>query len=110
MFRESGAEYFNPDEAARALMTADSSLTQTHANSMAWQQGKGLLERAIVERLDFALETTLGGNTMVGLLAKALIEGLEVRVWFVGLSSPELHIARIRSRVAKGGHPIPDED
>jgi predicted ABC-type ATPase len=26
----------------------------------------------------------------------------------VGLSSPELHIARVRSRVAKGGHDIPD--
>jgi predicted ABC-type ATPase len=24
------------------------------------------------------------------------------------LSSPELHIARVRSRVAKGGHDIPD--
>lgn len=110
MFRESGAEYFNPDEAARALMTANPSLTQRQANSMAWQQGKGLLERAIVERLDFAFETTLGGSTMVSLLANALLDGVEVRVWYVGLSSPELHIARVRSRVAKGGHAIPDED
>jgi predicted ABC-type ATPase len=31
-----------------------------------------------------------------------------VRVWYVGLSSPELHIARVRARVAKGGHDIPE--
>ena len=30
-------------------------------------------------------------------------------MWFVGLSSPELHIARVRARVARGGHDIPEE-
>ena len=30
-------------------------------------------------------------------------------LWFCGLSSPELHIARVRARVAAGGHPIPEE-
>ena len=30
-------------------------------------------------------------------------------VWFVGLSSPEKHISRVRSRVASGGHDIPEE-
>ncbi len=100
MFRENGADYFDPDEAARALMMANPSLTRPQANSTTWQQGKGLLERAIAERLDFAFETTLGGSTMVGLLAKALLDGVEVRVWYVGLTSPELHIARVRSRVA----------
>lgn len=30
-------------------------------------------------------------------------------IWFCGLSSPELHIARVRARVAAGGHPIPEE-
>jgi hypothetical protein len=36
--------------------------------------------------------------------------GGEVRVWYVGLNSPELHIARVRARVAKGGHDIPEAD
>jgi hypothetical protein len=30
-------------------------------------------------------------------------------MWFVGLSSAELHMARVRSRVARGGHDIPEE-
>jgi predicted ABC-type ATPase len=31
-----------------------------------------------------------------------------VRIWYVGLNGPELHIARVRARVAKGGHDIPE--
>ena len=44
---------------------------------------------------------------MTALLEMALFEQLEVRVWYVGLSSPELHLERVRARVAKGGHDIP---
>ena len=31
-----------------------------------------------------------------------------MRIWYVGLESPELHIARVRSRVELGGHDIPE--
>jgi predicted ABC-type ATPase len=109
-FRESGADYFNPDEAARRIRSADPGLTEAEANSAAWHQGKRLLERAIAGRLDFAFESTLGATTIPALLAKAASLGIEVRAWYMGLSSPELHIARVRARVAKGGHDIPEAD
>lgn len=109
MFRRSGADYFNPDEATARILAANPGITTAEANSAAWQQGKRLLERAISERLDFAFETTLGGHTISALLQEALAAGIEVRIWFVGLSSPELHVARVRSRVARGGHDIPEE-
>jgi predicted ABC-type ATPase len=51
----------------------------------------------------------LGGKTITALLARALSEVIEVRVWYVGLSSPELHIARVKSRVEQGGHEIPED-
>lgn len=105
-FRARGADYFNPDEIARRILAANPHLTQEKANSAAWFQGKRLLERAIAERLDFAFETTLGGETMTGLLESAIVAGLEVRIWYVALSSPELHIARVAQRVASGGHHI----
>jgi predicted ABC-type ATPase len=108
MFRAGGADYFNPDEAARQLRAAHPHLTAEAANGAAWQGGRRLLERAIAERLDFAFETTLGGNTIARLLEQALADGIEVRVWYAGLSSPELHVARVRARVAKGGHDIPE--
>ncbi len=65
--------------------------------------------RAIAERCNFAFETTLGRSTITSLLETALLSGIEVRIAYVGLSSPELHIARVRSRVEKGGHDIPEE-
>jgi predicted ABC-type ATPase len=108
MFRQQGVEPFDPDAAARRLLSANPGMTQVAANSAAWHIGRRLLERAIAGRLDFAFETTLGGNTITALLAKALASGVEVRIWYVGLASPELHIARVRSRVERGGHDIPE--
>ena len=109
-FRAFGADYFNPDEAARSLMAANPVLPQAEANAQAWQQGKRLLERAIADGLDFAYETTLGANTMPRLLRAAAQKGIEVLVWYAGLSSPELHVARVKARVMKGGHDIPEAD
>ena len=108
MFLEAGAEYFNPDEAAAEILSRNPGLSQQQANSVAWQQGKRLLERAIKEHRYFAFETTLGGNTIPKLLDEAISAGIEVRVWYVGLEGPELHMARVRSRAAKGGHGIPE--
>jgi predicted ABC-type ATPase len=107
-FRERGADYFNPDEASRAIRDKNPGIALEQANSAAWFEGKRLLERAIRERLDFAFETTLGGHTIAALLETAMAAGIEVRIWYAGLDSAELHIARVRARVAKGGHDIPE--
>jgi predicted ABC-type ATPase len=109
-FREAGGAYYNPDEAAGAIRKAIPRLTQVEANAAGWQQGRRLLERAIAERLDFALETTLGASTIPKMLAAAAEAGCEVRAWYAGLDSVEHHIARVRSRVRKGGHDIPEAD
>jgi predicted ABC-type ATPase len=108
MLLQNEVEYFNPDEAARRILSTNPGMSPEDANSAAWQQGKRLLERAIDERSDFAFETTLGGHTITSLLKQALYEKIEVRIWFAGLASPNLHIARVRARVASGGHDIPE--
>ncbi len=109
-FRNAGADYYNPDEAARKLRQSRPALAQREANSLAWQQGKRLLEKAIEGRLDFAFETTLGAATIPALLRDAASRGFAVNIWYVGLSSVELHVARVRARVARGGHDIPEAD
>ena len=109
-FRGHGADYFNPDEAAAFLRAAHPGLDAATANAAAWQQGRRLLERAIAGRLDFAFETTLGGATMPRLLSDAAAQGFEVRVWYAGLDTVKRHIRRVRSRVARGGHDIPEAD
>jgi predicted ABC-type ATPase len=106
--REAGGRYYNPDEAARTLRVVDPSLSVAEANARAWEEGRAGLERAIARHEDFTFETTLGGATIAGLLARALDEGLAVVVRYVGLDTPERHIARVQARVAQGGHDIPD--
>lgn len=107
---KANGHYYNPDEAAATLRAANPDLTQLESNSAAWHNGVELLRSAIQERLDFSFESTLGANTIPGLLRKAANEGFHVRIWYVGLSSPELHIARVRQRVSRGGHDISESD
>ena len=110
MLRQAGGDYFNPDEAARRFRDVEPSLTEREANSRAWHEGKRLLKRAVAERKSFSLETTLGGRTMTDLLDQAADAGFEVKIWYVGLQSPDQHIERVRARVALGGHDIPEAD
>jgi predicted ABC-type ATPase len=110
MIRTSGGDYFNPDEAAREIREVNPGVSIEEANSAAWHEGTRLLERAIAERGNFALETTLGGSTIARLLRDAMAVGIDVHVWYVALASPELHLARVRGRVARGGHDIPERD
>ncbi|MDH4152532.1 MAG: zeta toxin family protein [Nitrospira sp.] len=108
--RHHGGAYFNPDEAARSLQKIYPTLSQAEANSAAWNQGVRLLTRALTERLDFTFETTLGGSTIANLLLRAVKQGHEIHIWYVGLSGPDLHLERVRSRVSRGGHAIPERD
>jgi predicted ABC-type ATPase len=108
-FTDLGGAFFNPDEATKQLRLKNPALTLADANGAAWNLGRELLERAIAERESFAFETTLGGKTIASLLELALEGGLKVKMQFVGLASPELHLARVRSRVTAGGHDIPEE-
>ncbi len=110
MLRESGGEYFNPDEIAAQLRARDPKLSAPQANATAWRLGVHQLERAIELGRDYFFETTLGGATVAGRLAHALDAGHEVRVWYAGLESPELHVARVAARVRAGGHDIPERD
>lgn len=105
--RQRGADYHNPDEMTRAYL--DRGLGAGEANSRAWQRGRQALIRAIDDQIDFAFETTLGGRTMTDLLIRAAQKGMRVRMIYVGLATVELHIERVRVRVLRGGHAIPEE-
>lgn len=108
--QQSGGVFYNPDLVAREVRKASPALTAPEANGYAWQRGKELLEAAIANRTHFNFETTLGGETITKLLIKAAGKGATLNVWYAGLSSVDLHLHRVASRVKKGGHPIPEAD
>jgi predicted ABC-type ATPase len=110
MFRARNADYYNPDEAARKTLTLHPDLDLPTANARAWEIGRALLEKAITENLDFAFESTLGGRTITRMLASAGASGIGIFIWYAGLASVDLHLARVRSRVQQGGHDIPETD
>ncbi|CAN5246753.1 hypothetical protein BH24PSE2_BH24PSE2_20570 [soil metagenome] len=107
--REAGGEFFNPDVAARSLLDGHPGMSIEQANAQAWELGRQGLERAFVRGEFFAFETTLGGNTIPGMLRKGAGKGAAIHVSYVGLATAELHIQRVRSRVAAGGHDIPEK-
>jgi predicted ABC-type ATPase len=107
LLERDGLTWFNPDTFARELKAAIRCDQET-ANANAWQEGMRRLEEAIAKGLNHAFETTLGGNSVTAKILEAT-KTHDVLIWFCGLSSPELHIARVEARVVAGGHPIPEE-
>ena len=106
LLAEHGLSWFNPDTCARELM-AQLGLAPEDANAQAWNLGRDRLEAAIAQRSNYAFETTLGANTIPAMLAAAAATH-DVVMIFCGLASPEQHLARVRARVAHGGHDIPE--
>ena len=102
-----GGQFYDPDLYARQLHIAQPGLSIEEANGQAWQHGRGLLERAIDTRVNFAFESTLGATTIPKLLRRATTSH-DVHIMFVGLDSAERHIARVAARVRAGGHDIPE--
>lgn len=105
-----GGTYYDPDAEARSILSSNPRIAQETANSEAWKKGKDLPERAIEKGLNYAFETTLGGVTITKLLETAAVfKRVDVHIWYAGLASPELHIARVKARVSKGGHDVDEE-
>ena len=106
LLAQAGLPWFYPDTFARELREA-TGCDQRTANIAAWNEGVRRLDEAIAKRRSFAIETTLGGHTMPAKIAKAA-RTHDVLMWFVGLDSDDHHVARVRARVAAGGHDIPE--
>ena len=108
IFRAEGSAVFNPDTVAEQIRTLHPDISSALANAHAWQIGKSLLEQALAEGREYRFETTLGGNTVPRLLEQAARSGHRLHIWFCGLESAGLHIRRVKARVARGGHDIPE--
>jgi predicted ABC-type ATPase len=107
LLEKQGVPWFNPDTFARELL-ALSGCDQETANAHAWAEGLRRLDEAIGRGHHHAFETTLGGHTIAARIAAAT-ETHDVVIWFCGLATPDLHVARVRARVAAGGHDIPED-
>jgi predicted ABC-type ATPase len=74
--------------------------------------GREVIKRTreyLAQRKSFVLETTLSSGRTVQLIPEAQGYGFTVSVVYVCVPDAEIAILRVQSRVAKGGHDIPDE-
>jgi predicted ABC-type ATPase len=106
LLRRVGLDWYNPDTFARELMVA-TGCDQSQANAVAWKEGLRRLDAAVAQGRHHAFETTLGGRTLPARI-RAAAATHDVLMWFCGLDSPEHHMARVKARVAVGGHDIPE--
>ncbi len=77
------------------------------------EAGKRVLRRAeelIASSQSFTVETTLSGSTYLRMAARAKDAGFLIAVIFVGTNSVEINIERVKARVQKGGHDVPEDD
>ncbi len=96
-------EYVNADEIA-------SGLSPFRPETVAIQSGKLMIKRLKYlsdNHINFAFETTLSGLNYIRFLHKCRTQNYKINLIYFWLNSPELAIARVKQRVANGGHNIP---
>ena len=64
----------------------------------------------IENQKNFFIETTLAGKYLERVIVNLKEKGYRVLIIFIFLESPELASERVKQRVLKGGHPIPEQD
>src|SRR5690242_8380621 len=61
-------------------------------------------------RPDCGFETTLSGRSYLSLIRRLKNQGYAVHFFFLWLSGVDLALSRIKDRVSKGGHDVPEAD
>jgi predicted ABC-type ATPase len=68
------------------------------------------LDRLAKLKQDFAFETTLSGHVYLNRLKRWKAGGYRIEILFLRLSSPQIAVRRIATRVRQGGHDVPTPD
>lgn len=73
------------------------------------QEAEMLRESLVEARKSFTFETVLSTDRNIKLLEKAKAHGYSIESVFVLTVDPELNVKRVQSRVAEGGHSVPED-
>ncbi|OGX36325.1 MAG: Zeta toxin family protein [Omnitrophica WOR_2 bacterium RIFCSPHIGHO2_02_FULL_52_10] len=98
--------FVNADLIAQGLAPFEPRTAAVKAGKLVLQQIHEYARRGA----DFAFETTLSGKSYANLLTELKEKGYALHLFFLWIPSSELAIARIKDRVAEGGHNVPVED
>ena len=68
------------------------------------------IEVQLASDQDFIIETTMSGRTLQHFVRRAKLAGYQITIIFIYLDSAETSVARVRERVRRGGHDVPEPD
>ena len=98
-------EYVNADAIAAALSPFD-------PESVSIQSGRLMLERIhhlANQQKSFSFETTMASRSFAPFLAECKKNNYAINLIFLWLQNPHLALARVKDRVARGGHSLPSD-
>lgn len=97
--------FVNADEIARGLSPFAPELVSIQAGKIMLHR----IEELLLERKDFAIETTLATRSYQQLVFRAQSLNYKVHLIFFSLDNEEQAIERVAQRVSNGGHGIPED-
>jgi len=100
------SNFVNADLIAQGLSPFSPQQVAIKAEKLVLQQIKEFIERNV----DFGFETTLAGKTYLRHFQELKEKGYRLHLFFLWIPGSQLAIARIKDRVAQGGHQVPNED
>lgn len=98
------SQFVNSDEFAKSLAPFDPDSASVSAGRYMLLKIKYLFDR----NADFCIESTLATRSLLRMVREAKANGYFVTLIYFWLNSPELAIARVKDRVAAGGHNTPE--
>ncbi|HEX2172218.1 MAG TPA: Zeta toxin family protein [Dehalococcoidia bacterium] len=98
-------EYVNADTIARGVSAFDPEGAAIEAGRIMLRR----LDQLAAERATFSFETTLFGRAYAPWIRRLRGQVYEVHSYSVWLREPDIAIERVRERVRRGGHSIPEE-
>ncbi len=113
--------FAGPNGSGKSTVTRSFTPTGTYINADDLKKEYGLTDleaarqaesvrRALLEKgADFSFETVLSTDRNLLLLREAKTRGYEVQCIYVLTRDENVNVARVRARVAAGGHDVPEE-
>lgn len=71
--------------------------------------GGFLRQKLLEQRTTFTFETVMSHPSKVALLEQAQGMGYRTYLYYIATEDPDINVSRVRSRVQRGGHPVPED-
>ncbi|PHZ83864.1 zeta toxin family protein [Paremcibacter congregatus] len=97
--------FINADIIQRSELKDNSMVAAYKAAEIAEQRRQELL----ANKKSFITETTFSHSSKLKLITEAKASGFQIVVVHINVHSPNLSVARVKSRVEEGGHNVPEE-